>query len=200
MFTMEPGADRYKLGFEQAVLENFKFLGTYGLKPVKRGSTLVRYESRRTFVNIYHGRASYEIGVEVGRRDRPEEYGLGYMVAWAGKAAWEAEGFGRHTMFQVNSPEGVREFVPKVAELLKKYGDPFLRGDSDFYDELDRGNQRASADYTRRQQIEAVRKEAQSAWSAKHFARVVKLYQSICNDLTAIEDKRLTYASKKVGS
>ncbi|MGH9525210.1 MAG: hypothetical protein ACRD2F_00930 [Terriglobales bacterium] len=32
--------------------------------------TLVRYESGAVFVNIYHGRASCEVGLEVGLRER----------------------------------------------------------------------------------------------------------------------------------
>ena len=39
MFTMEPGADRYKLGFEQAVLENFQVPGD------------LRAETRETWID-----------------------------------------------------------------------------------------------------------------------------------------------------
>ena len=100
MFRTEPGKDREQLGFKDAVLSNFEFLHTYGLKPVKQEVTFVRYESDAVFTNVYHGGASFEIGVEIGRLDRPEKYGLGYLVSFAGKEAWEAEGFGRGTIFR----------------------------------------------------------------------------------------------------
>jgi hypothetical protein len=66
--------------FKDAVLSNFEFLHTYGLKPVEEDVTFVRYESDAAFVNVYHGRGSFEIGVEIGRLDRAEKYGLDYIV------------------------------------------------------------------------------------------------------------------------
>ena len=106
MFRTDPGKNRWQLGFKDAVLLSFGFLRTYGLKPVEEDVTLVRYESDAVFVNVYYGRGSFEIGVEIGRLDRPEKYGLDYIVSWAGKQAWEAEGFGRVTMFQASTREG----------------------------------------------------------------------------------------------
>ena len=169
---------------------------SYGFTPVKEESTLVNYESATCFVNVYHGRASYEIGVEVGRLDRPDKYGLSYIVGEAGKDALEAEGFGRSTMFQVSSHDGVQEFVPKVARLLHKYGDSFLRGDPTFYDRLEKINQQRSLEFTKRQTLERKRKAAESAWAQKDFSRVVELYNSMIEDLRKIEADKLKYAKK----
>lgn len=200
MFQTDPGKDRWKLGFKDAVLSNFGFLRTYGLKPVEEDVTLVRYESDAVFVNVYHGRGSFEIGAEIGRLDRTEKYGLDYIVSWAGKQAWEAEGFGRGTMFQVSTHEGVQNFVPKVAELVKKYGDPFLTGNPVFYDELQKVNEQASMAFEREQMLTRIRKEADAAWTAKDFARVAELLQPIRPDLTDVESKRLAYAEKHAGT
>jgi len=200
MFTNEPGKDRWQLGFKDAVLSDFKFLATYGLKPVQEDVTLVRYESDAVFVNVYHGRGSFEIGVEIGRLDRPEKYGLGYIVSWAGKQAWEAEGFGRGTMFQVSTREGVQNIVPKVAALVRKYGDPFLSGRPAFYNELQKANEQSSVAYEREQMLTRIRKEADAAWTAKEFSRVAELLEPVRGDLTEVEDKRLSYAEKQVRS
>ncbi len=56
MHKFEPGKDRWKLGFKETVLANFKFLRSSGFKPVTEDVTLVRYESKFAFVNVYHGR------------------------------------------------------------------------------------------------------------------------------------------------
>jgi hypothetical protein len=200
MFRTDPGENRWQLGFKDAVLSNFGFLRTYALKPVKEDVTFVRYESDAVFVNVYHGRGSFEIGVEIGRLDRPEKYGLDYIVSWAGKAACEAEGFGRGTMFQVSTREGVQNIVPRVAGLVKRYGDPFLSGRPAFYDELQKANERASIAYEREQALARIRKEANAAWATKEFARVVELLQPVRNDLTEVESKRLTYAEKHIGT
>jgi hypothetical protein len=182
------------------VLSNFTFLGTYGLKPVAEEVTLVRYESDAVFVNVYHGRGSFEIGVEIGRLDRPEKYGLGYIVSWAGMQAWETEGFGRGTMFQVSTPEGITNTVPRVAQLVKKYGDPFLTGRSLFYAELQEANERASVAFAQEQMLTRIRKEANAAWTAKDFARAAELLQPIEGELTEIEAKRLAYAEKAISA
>lgn len=200
MFNNEAGKDRWQLGFKDTVLSSFGFLRTYGLRPVEEDATFVRYESDSVFVNIYHGRGSFEIGVEIGRLDRTEKYGLDYIVSWSGKQAWEAEGFGRGTMFQVSSREGVQNIVPKVAELVKKYGEPFLSGRPAFYAELGKANERASVAYEREQMLTRIRREAENAWTAKDLGRVAELLQPVRTDLTDVETKRLAYAEKHVGT
>lgn len=199
MFQTDPGKDRWKLGFKDAVLSSFEFLQAYGLTPVEQDATFVRYESGGVFVNVYHGRGSFEIGVEVGRLDRPEKYGLGYIVSRAGRQAWEAEGFGRGTMFQVSTREGVQNIVPKIAELVKKYGRPFLSGSPEFYDELQKVNYQASVQFEREQMLTRIRKEADAAWAGKDLGRVAELLQPIRGELTEIETKRLAYAEKHIG-
>lgn len=197
MLRVEPGPNRWKLGFREVVLSNFGFLAGYGFRPVREDVTLVRYESGRAFINIYHGRLSNEIGIEVGRLDRAEKYGLGYLVSWAGREAWKSEGFGRHTMFQVSTPDGVRRFVPKVADLVRKYGEPFLRAEPDFYAALDAENARWAGSYEQRQRVEDARRAGEAARMAKDYAAMVQAYASIEPELTALERERLAYARTK---
>ncbi len=197
MFRTDPGKERWQLGFKDAVLSSFQFLRTYGLRPIEEDATFFRYRSKAVLVNVYHGRGSFEIGLEIGRRDQPEKYGLDYIVSWAGQQAWEAEGFGQRTMFQVSTREGVQNIVPKVAELVKKYGDPFLSGRADFYDELKKANEQASVAHEREQMLTRIRKDADAAWTAKDFGRVAELLRPIRADLTGIERRRLAYAEKR---
>lgn len=67
MPTTEPGSGRSELGFVQAVRSSFAFLEKVGLQVVREESTLVRFESCNRFVNVFHGRGSYELGVDFGR-------------------------------------------------------------------------------------------------------------------------------------
>jgi hypothetical protein len=70
------------------------------------------------------------MGVELGRLKDPEKtLHIFTMVYWAG--AEKAEGFGQHVMFQIGTLEGVQEFVPNLAVLVKKYAVPLLWGDED---------------------------------------------------------------------
>ena len=60
---------REQFGFPEAVLASFRFLvEDFGFSVVEHEPTYVRFESREVFVNLYHGRGSYELGVEIGER------------------------------------------------------------------------------------------------------------------------------------
>lgn len=186
-----------RLGFTEAVLKNFYFMNNHGFQVVRTEPTFVRYESHAVFVNVYHGRASYVIGVEIGRLDRSQKYDLAYIVSNAGEDAWKTEGFGRSTMFQVSSSEGVMEFVPKVAELIKKYGGEFLSGDPLFYDQFEIIGKHRAIEFAKKQNLTHIRRSAEVAWVNKDFAKVAELYGFIGNnDLTEIEKKRLSYSQK----
>jgi len=199
MFNFEPEKDRWRLGFKEAVLKDFCFLRGCGFVPVAEEVTFIRFESDNVFVNLYHGRGSYEIGIDLGRKDRPEKYGLGYVV-WkvGGEEVYKAEGFGGATLFQVSTPDGVNRIVPKVAALLEKYGRPFLLGTTTYYEELARQNELASIANEREQMVRQIRKEAEAAWGAKDYGRIGELYRPIEDELTEIEKKRLAHATKHV--
>ncbi|MGH8590336.1 MAG: hypothetical protein ACREXX_13715, partial [Gammaproteobacteria bacterium] len=61
--------NRAELRFVEEAQTAFHFLvEELGFRLVKcEPPTFVRYESNKLFVNVYHGRLSYEIDVEIGR-------------------------------------------------------------------------------------------------------------------------------------
>jgi hypothetical protein len=197
MLNREPNPERARLGFREAVLFNFQFLKKFGFRPVKEELTLVRYESRDVFVNVYHGRASFELGVEIGRlKDPSHKLTLHDVLAWAGSE--KSEGFGRHVMFQVSSPEGVQEFVPKLSALVEKYAPPFLRADPAAFDSaLEIQSERAKG-YAKGVSLSQLRRKAEGAWQAKDYGQVVDLYGPMRNDLTEVEAKKLAYAEQRL--
>lgn len=197
MLNKEPGPERAQLGFKDAVLANFKFLSDLGLRPVDEKVTLVRYESAGVFVNVYHGRASFELGVEIGRLKESEgRLSIFDVVRWAG--AEKAEGLGQHVMFQVSSREGVQEFVPKLAALVEKYAIPFLQGNKDLYRAALESRAKRYADEVKEGNLRVVRSRADVAWQAKDYAQVVELYGPIREDLNEVEVKKLAYAEQQV--
>jgi len=197
MLNKELGPERAQLGFKDAVLSNFKFLCDFGLRPVEEKVTLVRYESAVVFVNIYHGRASHELGVEIGRLKEPEaKVSIFDVVRWVGVE--KAEGFGKHVMFQVSSREGVEEFVPKLAALVKKHATPLLRGDEDAYRTALESRAKRYADEVKEGNLSVLRNKADAAWHAKDYAQVVELYGPVREDLNEVEAKKLAYAEQQV--
>ncbi|HET9743818.1 MAG TPA: hypothetical protein VFQ00_13800 [Terriglobales bacterium] len=197
MLSTEPGPNRWMLGFKEAVLSSFRFLGDFGLRAVDEQVTFVRYESPKVFVNVYHGRASYELGVEIGRLEEPtKKLTIFSIVRWAG--AEKAEGFGQHVIFQVSSAEGVQEFVPKLGALVKKYAAPLLRGDESAYDSAFEFQARQYADEVKQMNLAVLRSKAAAAWRSKDYAQIVELYDQVRDDLTVVESKKLAYAEQQV--
>lgn len=197
MLNKEPGPERAKLGFKEAVLSSFQFLNDGGLRPVQQEMTFVRYESPEIFVNVYHGRASFELGVEIGRLREPQSKLTLYdIVAWAG--AEKGEGLGQHVTFQVSSREAVQEFVPKLAELVKKHAGPFLRADDAAFDSAFEIQSERAKNYAKNVNLSQMRKKADAAWHAKDYARVIELYGPVRDDLDEVETKKLSYAEQQV--
>jgi hypothetical protein len=105
---------------------------------------------------------------------------------------------GQHVMFQVSSREGVQEFVLKVAALVEKYAIPFLRGKEDAYCAALESRAKRYADEVKDGNLRVVRSRADVAWQANDQAQVVELYDSIREDLTEVEVKKLAYAEQQV--
>jgi hypothetical protein len=197
MLNKEPSPERSKLGFKEAVLSSFKFLDQAGLRPVEQEMTFVRYESPEVFVNVYHGRASFELGVEIGRLKEPNNKLTLYdIIAWAG--AEKGEGLGQHVTFQVSSREGVQEFVPKLATLVKRHAPPFLRGDAAAFDSAFEIQSERWKDEVKQGNLATTRSKAEAAWHAKDYAQVIELYGPVRDDLTEVEAKKLGYAEQQV--
>jgi hypothetical protein len=197
MLNKEPSPQQAKLGFREAVLSSFKFLTEIGLHPVDEKVTFVRYESSEVFINVFHGRASHEINVEIGRlKDPKKTLSIGSIVEWAG--AYKAEGFGQRVMFQVSTREGVQEFVPKLAALVKKYAIPLLRNDDSAWGAaLDLQGRRWN-EYVKEVNLTVLREKAEAAWHAKDYIRVLELYDPVRQDLSEVEAKKLAYAEHQV--
>jgi hypothetical protein len=202
MFYLKPGSTRWRLGFKWAVLKNFLFLSRYGFLCVHAETTLVRYVKlwpfwgRGLFVNVYHGRGSYEMGVEIGPRNRNvAAVGLAEILEWA--EAKEAEEFRKHVMFQTSSREGVQRLVPQMADLIRRYGAPFLRGDKRAFSGIEEERRQSSALARRHMELKRAREKGEIAWAAKDYEQVLSIYEPVQRDLTQSERMRLDYARKR---
>jgi hypothetical protein len=195
MFKTAPRPDRTQLGFTEAVLSAFDFLTSrYGFVIKRIEPTFVRYESANVFVNIYHGRASYELGVEVGRLAddlSKEESAFSLADILDLTKAHDKTG---HTILQASTPETVDKFVPMLAALVSKYAAPILRGDSDVFARLTDVQSRKSDQLLKKWELEDIRKEAEDAWHQRNYAKVAELFESIQEELTPAEAKKLDYA------
>jgi len=207
MHTFTPGPDRWKLGFKDAVLENFKFLRRYGYRLVRADVTFVRYEmpwysfKRRFYVNVYHARGGYDLGVEVGPRDDDcEQATLISMLRCANAPEVEAWRVG-DTLLRGETREAVQTLVPKMAELVRRYADPFLLGDPEAFRTLKKMNREAYAVWEEEMHRNAPKRyQATLAWEAKDFDRVVSIYESFLKDISDTEKERLAEAKRELAA
>jgi len=193
MLHLEPSADRAKLGFAEAVVANFGFLSEIGFVRVETKMTFVKYCSAQVFINIYHGRASYEMNVEIGRVTEPTRtLSISDVLKWSG--TYEDAGFGRHVMFQVSTRDGVFEFVPRLASLVRSAAMPLLENKASAWKEALELQQRRWEEYVAEVNDSAAREKAELAWQSKDMAETARLYRSMKGNLTDVELRRLDYA------
>lgn len=206
MPVTEPGPWRGRLGFAPAVHDAFGFLESEaGLRPGRADATFVRYEGARRFVNVFHGRASYALGVEVGRWIDVEgsrvEQAFPLDTAIAVSRPSGVEGF---TTFTAVTASSVARFLPQLATWTRDIIVPIVVADDDVAFELmSETSARMSDQYLQEARAATLRRHARSAWSDKDFAGVAIAYREILGDLPLVplkpsERERLRIAEKRL--
>lgn len=202
--TTAPGPDRGRLGFATVAPEQFSFLLGLGFALTELSDTIARYESNRRLVRVFHGRGSYELGVEIGRWievdgvSREQAFPLRDVVALRRDPA-EA-GFGGTS---ATTAESVRKFVALLAGWTREFAGPLLSDGDQLFDQLSESN--AARGQAERDELRAsrLRARADEAWQRKDFGRVVNAYSEIESELPAValkasERGRLDYAVKSL--
>lgn len=212
MFRTEPNPDRSQLRFEEAVISAFAFLTTpaYGFKCAASDVTLVRYESADVFVNIYHGRSSYELGCEIGLRVGRDGTALGHGAEEEhpeeGFTIWEiarlagAAGIDDRTFLQASTAERVEQLVSQLAQLVRTHAVSALRGDPTYYASLRQARTNWFENYMIDSRLERARADVARAWQGKNYAEVVRLFEPLGDELTPAESKKLEYARRHSAS
>lgn len=199
MFRTDPGPTRAELGFAEAALSAFSFLSSqYDFHLVKVEPTFVRYESPILFVNIYHGRGSFELGFEIGllEKDSAQKesaFSLGDVLDLL--EIREETGY---TFLQASTVERVKTLVPTLATLVQNYADPVLRSEAGVFDRLTYLQSKKSDELLKEWSLREVREKAAKAWQERNYSELASLYESISEDLTAAESKKLEYAKKQL--
>jgi hypothetical protein len=198
MLRAQPGSERASLGFREAVTSEFDFLvKNFSFTCVKQDVTYVRYESSDVFVNVYHGRASFELNVEIGERaggrDIPEtRFTIGDILYLFSPQVAE-----NYHPYQVTTLESVKKFVGELARLVEQYATPALRGDHNCFQRVAEIQLQRSNNLLQTWELNRVRREVETAWREKDFKRVVEIYDPVKEHLTPAEVKKLEYARKK---
>lgn len=204
--TTEPGPHRAGLRFVEAVKGSFEFLERdFELRLVQSEPTFVRYEGDRRFVNVFHGRASYELGVEIGRwvqvdgKVVEQKFALAYAVALSSDPT--AVGF---RAFTASDAGAVARFEPQLAEWTREFVGPILVADDDTaFERMGAQADQESQLYQQAARAAILRRRAEAAWREHEFGGVVLAYREVLDELPLVQPKRselarLRYAERKL--
>ena len=191
-----PQLDRTAFGFPDHVEREFGFLRDFGFMTRQREATLVRFESDRLRIDVYHGRQSYEIGLSIASVNASQEdwYSMGTLLAIMEPDAGRA-----YRRYAAPSPAAVERGVTELAGLLSRCVASGLLNDPTLLQRL-REESQASADaYASEVRLADVRKKLQAVWNTRDFAAVVTLLAPVQHLLTDVEREKLQYARERAG-
>ena len=183
--------ERAKLGFKEAVRQHFKFLGRYGFNEILALTTIVQYRNRNLDVCVYHGRLSYEIGVEIYQAD--ERFTIGELIRLSDEEAYEKY---RSPMVS-SSSVALDSAIERLATLLSKYGEKALQNDYATFDALRKQGvvlvEQLALDVLESQ----IRPLAAQAFRERRYKDAAKLYKKISARLSNAERAKLAFARKQ---
>ena len=191
-------SDSIELNFEKEVTAAFEFLVTqYNFKVVLTRATYVRYECKDLFVDIYHGRLSNELGIEIGLLTKATGEEKGYTISELMRLSEEekADQFMRPI---ANTPQKIKNGLIMLSSLLKQYGHEVLLGNLHIFDKLRLNRIQWNARFAHDLYVKQIKEKASIAFSQKKFSEAVRSYESILDDLLPIEQKKLEYARQKM--
>ncbi len=185
---------RQQLNFIEIVRSEFSFLPDYGLRCIKAEPTIVRYESSTVFLNIYHGRISFEIDAEFGQIRwfrNSQSYSVFELIHLINPE--DAE---KYRNYSASTPEDVIAGVKRLGAILRKNADTFLKGNKSIFTKLAKQEKELSNKFATEILSRQVRPKAEEAFRRRNYAKATKLYESIESELSAAERKKLAYCRK----
>lgn len=201
---MIPGKDvilakeRYNLKFNLHVKEEFDFLiQHYSFNIIRDEITFVRYESPLVFVNVYHGRSSYEIGFECGLKSLGEVHRARLPIILQ---AILGPNHKEMAIFQACEEQKLIFCVKNLARIVKTHCQHLLEGSPAAYHAVQEAYKTEGIELNYFYNIRPVINDADEAWKRKDYTEAKRLYESVKEHLSPLEISRLHYAAKKISS
>ena len=188
---------RIQLRFSEEVQTRFNYLvDTYDFRCVKVETTFVRYESDHIFINIYHGRSSFEIGLEIGQLFSGIKNEDAYNLSWLIKLDDSKKAMD-YRLYVAKSADLVKKGIYQLCELFKEHAGEAIIGDEHTFKLLAKLREDWSESFAQEIMAGQVRPKANTAFSKKNYAEATYLYESISSELTPAELKKLKFARKQ---
>ncbi len=191
---MTPHTEPGRLGFVTFVLSALDFLVDRGFRVVRIEETLVRFESETVYIQIFHGRYSFTLGVELGRLSVADEI---FTLADAVDALCPSRS--KEAQFQASNKEALGRGVSIFADLIRDCCTEVLNADSEAFKRVDDLTSKERRAATLIAQYGATRDKAVRAWEEKDYPEAYRLYSEMHEALTIPEKRRLEYLRSRLG-
>jgi hypothetical protein len=183
---------RQFLRFREAVLREFRFLDSHGLRVSEANESYVRYSSPKVDVEIFHGRQSFEIGLCVFRDG--VKYSIGELLQLRPSLVTDPQ---LTHGFAATDAHAVEVGVARIASAFKLFSDAVLSDRSTFYEELDQQRMQNKHELALDSLAGQVRPMADEAFHTKDYRRAADLYEQIKERLSPSELRRLQIARSR---
>jgi len=188
---MQEESEQGRLAFAELAAEAFLFLLRIGFTVARREATLLRFESDAVFVNIYHGRRSYQIGVEIGRLNGQEKFSLHELLVAFGPDEVDK------ARYQTSESEPVKRYLAEIAATLDTKCRDVLVGDADAFEMLERVTSVSRQAATLQAQYGPIVRQADKAWEDKNLDLAATLYRASEPALDKTRRRRLEYLCER---
>lgn len=191
MSTQRISNSREGLGFLPTAKRAFQFLKDYGFRIARETATLLAYRGPNGSINVFHGRSSYEIGVELrsGGIDDEKYYSVGTLIALT-----DSKESVKYYHPSANTQETVERFVNEQAQILRIYGQRIFAGDTTIWAELERIQRERSSEYWAEMNFRGVGEKANQAFRERRYDEVVRVLSEFEDRLTPSQKKKFEYA------
>lgn len=184
--------------FLEQVRQHFGFLvNEFGFRICKKRQqgdrASVEYCSEKVYVRLFQGPPDFEPQLAFGRidvDDAPGGYGFGQGDLTLLTSCDDWHWHPRHS-----EPDG--GLIPELARLLRECGARCLQGNDDVFSEMRERREQLANDWREAERVQSLRVRAESAWERKDLRAVIALYAEIDDQLTNVEQKRLSYAKSQ---
>lgn len=186
----QAGSCRARLGFPEIVRQEFAFLADSGFSEVESFPTIVRYKRGDIDLNVYFGRQSYEVGLQLGHEG--EQFSMSALIRAADPISAE-----KYRNPAATTRAGLVSGVNRLAELMRRYGDRALQGDLEFLADLRRQRESWAKDYALDVRAAQIRPKAEAAFREGRYREAAEFYEQIAPRLSLVERAKLAAARKR---
>lgn len=183
--------------FAEGVAQEFAFLGRLGFTQAPFVSSgrvqAVAYRSRAVSVELLFGPPEFEPEMVVSHLQQGSRLNSSDLISLGALSMPESSPHPE----RLSSEEKIRNHLRWLAGMLRAADARLLAGDPAFHAELANRVELTRAELRRNDDLRRVRAEARNAWRRKHYGDVIRCYESIAQQLSPLEEKRLAYALKQ---